>query len=371
MIKCIHQIAPHIGMADAVGNQIRECQRLLHGWGYDSKTYSVSWEPGVEGQIHSLDAFEPGRPDTAVILHYAVCSPANDFAFDLPDPLVLYYHNVTPPEFYHRYEPAFADCLARARSGLARFAGRGPAIAASPHNESELRARGFEVLAQAPYVLWLDPLRAGTATPKAQELRQRFDDERLTTWVYVGRMAPNKRIEDIITAFHVYRRDYNRKSRLLLVGNDQGLPSYGRLLHALVRELELDDAVTFTGAYGPSQGLAVFYEMADLYISLSEHEGFCVPLIEAMSFGVPVLAFASTNVPGTLGHSGVLLRDKRPSVVAAAAHEILADPDLRRAIVARQRLRAADFAPEPVREQFHAAVRQIEAYFARAGRGGA
>ena len=371
MIKRIHQIAPHIGMADAVGNQIRECQRLLHAWGYESKVYSLTWETGLEGQVHSLETYEPGQPDTAVLLHYAVCSPANDFAFDLPDPLILYYHNVTPPEFYYRYEPAFADCLARGRGGLARFAKRGPAIAASPHNEAELRARGFEVLAQAPYVLWLDPLKTGTTTPKAQELRQRFGDEHLTTWVYVGRMAPNKRIEDIITAFHVYRRDYNQRSRLLLVGNDQGLPGYGRLLHSLVKELELGEAVTFTGAYGPSHGLGVFYEMADLYISLSEHEGFCVPLIEAMSFGVPVLAFASTNVPGTLGRSGVLLRDKRPSVVAAAAHEILADPELRRSRVARQRLRAADFAPELVREQFHAAVRQIEAHVAQAGRGAA
>ncbi len=362
MIKCIHQIVPHLGLGDAIGNQVREFRRLLRAWGYESEIFANTWDPSLKTEVHGLEAYQPGRPETVAMLHYAVCSPANELACAIPDRLAVYYHNVTPPEFYHRYDPVFAACLAEARSGLKNFATRGPAIAASAHNATELEANGFDVLAEVPYILMLERLRQGSKTADAEQLRAKYAAAGIETWLYVGRMVPNKRIEDVVLAFDRYHETYNRDSRLLLVGSDSGLPAYDGVLRALVTERGLDQVVTFAGAHNPESGLGVFYELADLYICLSEHEGFCVPLVEAMSFDLPVVGYASTGVPGTLGRSGVLLRRKTPALVAATAHEIHSDTRLRQAIVAGQRSRLDAFAPDVVRGQFRAAIDKLAAY---------
>ncbi len=344
----VYQIAPHVAQADAVGNQILATHDLLERSGCETRIFADSHDAQLDALVRpTTDYLNEASPDHWLILHYCSCGHANRVARDSRGRLIFYYHNVTPARFFYGYDAVSASCCGQARWQLKEFAGRGPAIAASDYNRAELNALGFDVRAVAPYILQLDGLHANSDAPENTALRNRFAAPATRTWLYVGRIAPNKRVEDIIRAFDYYHRRIEPASRLLLVGSRRN-DRYNAEIDDLIRQCELGDAVVFPGPLRAS-ALGVLYRLADLYISLSEHEGFCVPLVEAMSFGLPVLAFDSTAVPGTLGKSGVLLHRKDPPLVAEVAHAIVTDRPLREALVARQTARLEDFAPAAMR----------------------
>ncbi len=349
----VFQLVPHYAYADAVGNQITETRSLLQELGVTTNTFADNWDPRVKAQVRPTQELkEIVRADDWVILHFCICGHANDVARELPGRLVMYYHNVTPASFFRRYQPGFVGCLRHARIQLRGLVGACRSIAASEYNQLELQAVGFSVDAVAPYIMLLDRLEKGLKTAPAEEARRKFYDPSLKTWLYVGRIAPNKKVDDVIRAFDLYHREIEPNSRLLLVGNAPEKDRYVLEIKALIATLRLERSVIFPG-HLPAEALGVFYELADVYICLSEHEGFCVPLIEAMSFDVPVVAFASTGMPGTLGDSGVLLHRKEPALVAEVMHEVLTNPALREGLIARQRRRVADFAPDKMRQQLH------------------
>lgn len=355
MPPTVFQIVPHFSYADAVGNQIIATRDLLIEQGCETQIFADNWDPRLNAVTRpTSDYLEVAGKEHWLILHYCICGYANHVARDTRGHLVTYYHNVTPARFYYGYEPLTATCCAQARAGLKQLVGRGSAIAASDYNREELRSMGFDVRAVAPYIMKIAGLRAGLATDTSADIRARFEAHDLKTWLYVGRIAPNKRIEDIVGAFAYYHRHIEPRSRLLLVGSRREDKYNGEVVD-LIQRLGVEDAVIFPGLF-PSESLGVFYELADLYISLSEHEGFCVPLIEAMSFGLPILAFDSTAVPSTLAGSGVLLHRKDAPLVAEVAHEVLTNQPLREAIVAKQRQRLADFEPEAMRRQLQTAL---------------
>ena len=178
---------------------------------------------------------------------------------------------------------------------------------------------------------------------------QMYDDDFLNI-LFVGRVAPHKKQEDIIRAFCYYNRNINKKSRLFLVGSDGGMESYSAALKKYVRELGLEEAVLFKGHVGFQEILA-YYSVADLFLCMSEHEGFCVPLIEAMLFDVPVMAYNSTAIPYTLGGSGVLLEEKNPIFVAKVMQRVLEDKRLKEQVVKGQQERLRDFSYERIYAQ--------------------
>jgi len=355
MPPVVHQIVPNFAFADAVGNQILATRDLLTRLGCETQIYADHWDPRLSDLVKpTADYLSRQAQEHWLILHYCICGHANHVARETTGHLVTYYHNVTPARFFFGYEPAAAACCGQARRQLKGFAGHGATIAASDYNRAELESFGFSVKAVAPYILKLEHLHAGLNTPGSEALRARFAAPDLKTWVYVGRIAPNKRVEEVVRAFHVYHSQIEPRSRLLLVGS-RPAGKYSDEIAALIARLDLQDSVIFPGLF-PAESLGVFYELADIYVSLSEHEGFCVPLVEAMSFGVPILAFDSTAVPGTLGGSGVLLHRKEPQVVAEVAHEVIGNHGLRTAIVGRQRERLTDFEPGAMRAQLHKAL---------------
>ncbi len=351
----VYQIAPHVAPADAVGNQILATHDLLVQLGCETRIFADSHDPQLDALVRpTTDYLSQASPDHWLILHYCSCGYANRVALDSRGRLILYYHNVTPARFFYGYDAVSASCCGQARWQLKEFVGRGTAIAASDYNRGELEALGFDVRAVAPYVLQLDSLHAAPDAPENAALRARFAAPDTRTWLYVGRIAPNKRIEDVIRAFEYYHRRIEPASRLFLVGGRRN-DRYNAEIDDLVRRLELEDAVVFPGPLRAG-ALGVLYSLADVYVSLSEHEGFCVPLVEAMSFGVPVLAFDATAVPGTLGRSGVLLHRKDPALVAEIAHEVITNRTLREALVARQTARLEDFAPAAMRLRLEQAL---------------
>ena len=359
MKRAIHQILPTLAYGDAIGNQVLELQRLFRAWEYESEIFAERWHPRLAGVCHHYETYHAySNPENILVFHYSIGGEVVEYVQRLPDQVVLYYHNITPAHFFYRVNGELARLLAQARQQLAELAERFPAIAASPYNAQELEEYGFSVVGVAPYTLAFDALDRGDRTSQAEQIRHTFRDPS-TTWLFVGRLAPNKCIHDIIKAFSVYHNWINPSSRLLLVGTKEGLELYVKELYALVTSLRLDGAVIFPGHYGPDEGLATFYQIADVYISMSEHEGFCIPLVEAMHYDVPVVAYASTGVPFTMGNAGILLRKKVPYVIAELVHEIVTNEDFRQRIVAGQRRRLKSFAPEQARARVRACFEQL------------
>lgn len=176
-----------------------------------------------------------------------------------------------------------------------------------------------------------------------------YDDDWVNV-VFTGRVAPNKCPEDIIAAFYYYKKNIQPKSRLFLVGRYDGMPAYKTQLDVYVKQLGLED-VYFTGHVKFDEILA-YYHIADVFVCLSEHEGFCVPLVEAMYFGVPIIAYDSTAIGDTLGGSGLLLQDKSPAIVGEAIRLVAENKELRDRLVMGQKERLKDFAHDKIKKNF-------------------
>lgn len=353
MPREVHQIVPYLAYGDAVGNQILELRRALRQWGYRSEIFAEHWDPRVAHECHPYREYKhSSHPDNLLILHYATAGQVNQFVLQVPDQVIIYYHNITPAHFFLRVNTDMVRWSVEGRRDLNLFVGKKPAIAASPYNAIELQKMGFQVLGVAPYILNHERLDAGLQGPGAAEIAKRFSKQGKRDWLYVGRIAPNKCIHDIIKAFYYYHTWIDPQSRLLLVGASAGMELYVKQLCKLIKQTQLEDAVIFAGHHGAADGLAVFYRMADLYLSMSEHEGFCVPLVEAMYYSVPVIAYASTGVPYTMGDAGILIREKDYPVIAEAAFEVISNEKLREQLLSAQQARVEILGPEAARVQF-------------------
>jgi glycosyltransferase involved in cell wall biosynthesis len=182
-------------------------------------------------------------------------------------------------------------------------------------------------------------------TPDPKVLRYFSDTQ--PTIIFVGRLVPNKRQDDIIRVFAHYRHTYAANARLVLVGGSNEANQYEREVRQLVQTLDLDGDVMFTGHVSDQQ-LIAYYRVADAFLSMSEHEGFGVPLLEAMYFDIPVIAYAAAAVPYTMGRAGIVIPEKNIPQIAERLHQVMEDRDFRAAILAGQRRRLRDFAPSKV-----------------------
>jgi glycosyltransferase involved in cell wall biosynthesis len=276
-------------------------------------------------------------PETVCLFHFAIGSGAGRLIKDAPDRLVLRYHNITPPEFFAGYLPHLARQCHQGRRELQAFAPRADlALGVSEFNRRELAAAGFRRTAVVPVPLDLDALAAG---PVSAAVRALYGDGR-TNLLFVGRVIPNKKIEDLLRLFAVYQRSIDPASRLLLVGDHWGYEPYLLRLSELARALAVEDVV-FTGQVEDDE-LRAYYSVGSAYLSMSEHEGFCVPLLEAMAFGLPVVAFDAGAVSETLGGAGVLLGDKQPEVAAEIVHRVVKDDSTRRSVLEGQARRLGE-----------------------------
>ncbi|MEP7200493.1 MAG: glycosyltransferase family 4 protein [Chloroflexota bacterium] len=354
--KAIHQIMPGFLYGDAVGNQAFRIRALLRQWGYQSQVYaqfrdSRLADPGLDYTRYA------GRRDTIVIFHYSIGSPVTAFVRSLPDRIVPYYHNVTPPEFVQRYNADLTALLAQGQRELVLFEAAPFALAASEYNRQEMLRLGFQHVAVLPYFLYFDELLASMESAAGRAVVQRYGDG----WVnilFVGRIVANKRQDDLIRAFHYYHRLINPQSRLLLVGSDSNAPGYRLELDVLTDVLGLAH-VHLVGPVGLREGLGGYYRAASVYLSLSEHEGFGVPLLEAMRFDVPVLAFNATGVPYALGDAGVLFNRKRYDAIGETIDMVTRDDVIRRQLLVGQQQRLAQLSPAVTTELLRTIVDEM------------
>jgi glycosyltransferase involved in cell wall biosynthesis len=344
MAVAIHQVLATLGYGDAIGNEVLGIQRVLRGAGYESDIFVQTAESRVEHLTrHYGELRDVSDPDNILIHHFSIGSRASRLAYALPDRMMLIYHNITPPEYFVDVNKELVRLCFRGRRELALYKTRCDlALGDSEYNRQELEALGFSPTGVLEVVPGFDHLQG----PANYLTAGAFADD----WVnvlFVGRVIPNKRFEDVIKAFHAYKTFFNPRSRLLLVGSHAGFDRYVTMLHGLIARLDVRD-VHLLGHVSDEE-LAAYYEVADVFVCASEHEGYCVPLIESFHMGVPVLAYAATAVPATMDGAGVLYSNKDPMHMAALIHAIVDDPALTDRIVdgqyeALKRLEARDFA---------------------------
>ncbi len=327
----IHQMLSALSYGDAIGNEALRIQSILRGRGFESEIFAEAVHPEMAGLARKLwDYRRVSHPDNVLILHFSIGAGVSTYAYHLPDRLLLIYHNITPANWFTEFHPHLVGLCYHGRRELAAFTDRiSLALGDSEFNRAELEGMGFRPTGVLPLLL----NHSQFEMPPNPVVLHLFEDDK-TNFLFVGRVLPNKRFEDLIKVFCIYQRYIDPDSRLLLVGESHGFERYFDALMRLVDDLALEDVV-FTG-HVDTDNLVAYYMVADVFLSMSEHEGFCAPLLEAFRFGLPVMSFDAGAVAETLGGAGVLVREKRFEEIAEMAHLLVHNENLRRRVVQRQ-----------------------------------
>lgn len=354
--RAIHQIMPGYMYGDAVGNQAAYIRQQLRSWGYESQVYAQFRDGRLADPGQDYTRYS-GSPDDVILFHYSIGSPVTEFVRRLPGRVLLYYHNVTPPGFLRGYNEPLADLLEQGRRELPLFSSAPLALAASEYDRQEMLGLGFSRVEVLPYRVTFDALQASAGSPAGREVAARYNGGAVNI-LFVGRLVPNKRQDDLIRAFAAYHHLVNSHSRLLLVGSDVNAPGYRLDLEAMAAALGVEHAVVLPGAVGLREGLGGYYRAATVLLCLSEHEGFCLPIVEAMAFDVPVIAYRSTGVPDAMGGAGLLVDAKRYDLIAELIDLAARDASVRNPVLEGQRRRLAALTPQRVTDTLRMIVEQ-------------
>lgn len=339
-MPAIHQLVAGYSKGDAISNEARVLRRMFRAWGFGSDIFCERRHvlPELRQDALPLEACpEALRTEDIVILHLSMGSAANEIFPTLRGRKVILYHNITPPAFFRLVNMQTATTLQRGLDQVRRLAGVADVnLADSAFNASELTALGYRDVRVLPLVLDFEAL---WSTPD-RAVFSRFKDG-TTNILFVGRCAPNKCVEDAVLAFAHYHRFVNPRSRFIHVGSWAGTERYYYLIRARLKELGIE-AVHFAGSV-PQAQLNAYYRSADVFLCMSEHEGFCIPIIESMVHDLPVIAYDAGAVGETLDNAGILLLEKRFEWIAELIGELVTNTDLRQAVLQRQRNRVERF----------------------------
>ena len=351
-MSAVHQLLPVFAGGDAIGNHVLRLQDVLRDAGYESEIFVEEAHPAVRSRSRPYQELKAG-PDDWLLYHLSTGSPLAAWLAEQEHRLAVYYHNITPARFFERWEPQATENIRRARQEMRKLASVTRfAMANSAYSESELRAEGYADTCVVP-VLVDFAAYDGPKDPATAGRLRRAAEQGGASWLFVGRLAPNKCQHDVIGAFATYRAVFDPAARLTIVGGKTSA-LYHRVLEQLVDELGLGGCVDLANVVTFPELLA-HYRAADVFVSMSQHEGFFVPVLEAMHFGVPVVARAATAVPETVGDAGLLLPDDAaddPVVVATAVHRVLTDGPLRDGLVAAGRRRLEHFSAADTSRRF-------------------
>lgn len=351
MATALHQIIPTLRSGDAVGATTLKIREALRSFGYESEIFRERCSPDLRDDSLPVERYlEHSASGRTVIYHYSIGSEIGRFVYHLPDRLILVYHNISPPEPFIDVHNHVVGELYHGRKQLAQFAGRcAMAVGDSEFNRRELEEMGFSRTGVLPLAIDFEVLD-GDPDPFIMES---YRDHR-KNFLFVGRIVPNKGLDDLIKLYAHYKKWVSHDSRLLIVGDWSGFERYRMQLLRLIADIDLPDVV-MPGRVDAAQ-LRAFYQLASAYVSLSRHEGFCVPLLEAMHYRIPVMARAAAAVPETMAGAGVLVNELNFAEMAELL-EMLATPGpLRDGIIAGQDRRLARYRAEPFADQLRQVI---------------
>ena len=345
----IVQFLPTLAFGDAVGNDTVALQRAMRELGYETEIYAEAVDQRLpKGTASDLCGGMPEiADDDYIIYHMSTGSKLNYTLEQYKCRKLMIYHNITPPHFFDGYNAEAATNAQYGLDGLVHLADKiDYCMADSEFNKQELINAGFKCpIAVRPILI---PFKDYETKPDEKVIKKYSDG--WTNIIFVGRIAPNKKQQDIISAFCYYKKHVDPKSRLIFVGSYGGMEKYYNRLQKYVSALGVEDVI-FTGHIKFPEILA-FYRVADVFLCMSEHEGFCVPLVEAMYFEVPVIAYDCCAVPWTLGGSGVVVDSKDPAELALLINRVVSDSELKQKIIDGQKKRLEDFSYERIKDVF-------------------
>jgi glycosyltransferase involved in cell wall biosynthesis len=327
----IHQFSTSLTYGDAISDEMLEIQRVLREQGHRSDIFTRFFDPRLAGLRRDYREYRKlSSADNVVIFHFSIGSPVSKLFFRVPDRRIMIYHNITPHAFFVDWHRILARECYKGRLEIRLFVDKVDlAVGDSEFNRRELETVGFPHTGVLPILMDFSKFdRPGDPVTKGL-----FGDGK-TTILFVGRVIPNKKFEDLIRTFYLYKKYFNPDSRLILAGEYRGLERYHAALLALVGRLGVQD-VHFSGHVEFDELLA-YFELADVYLSLSEHEGFGVPILEAFHKEIPVVGFDAGAVGETMNGGGVLVRDKDFFRIAGLIDVLVRDKDLRRAVIQGQ-----------------------------------
>lgn len=347
----IHQILPTISPGDAIGNEVREIKRVLNEWGYKSEIYAQNIHPKINAKKYTEYKKVSSR-ENILIFHFSIGSEVSEFVAKLPDKKIMIYHNITPPEYFCGVNEALVNLLENGKKELRSLVDHiDLAVGVSEFNRLELQKMGFKNTDVLPIIVDFHEY----SSPN-EKLLSKYDDN-FVNLLFVGRVTPHKRQEDIIKVFYYYKL-INPKSRLFLAGSYEGCEVYSDYLKKLIQNLNLKD-VYLLGKISFND-LISYYKLADVFICMSEHEGFCVPILESMYFEVPIIAYKSTAIPSTLENAGVLVNEKNYCEIAEMVNLLIEDEELRSTLVKKQKSRLDNFKREKIISQLESILSKVK-----------
>lgn len=337
----IHHITPTLAKGDAVSNNLVAIAHLLENEGYKNDIICEMNARGIEENIEIIDftAFDDTVEDGDIIIyHHSIGTDIVDKLSKLNNKIIVVYHNITPSNYLEDYNPPLAKLAKRGRTQLKKLSNANYFICDSDYNKQDLINEGISTdnVVTIPLLIEFGDYEK----EYDKEVFKSMNDGK-TNILFVGRVAPNKKQEDIIKSFNYYKKLVNSNSRLILVGSWNGLEKYYEELTTLVNELQVED-VHFC-SHTPFSHILAYYRTADAFLCMSEHEGFCVPVLEAMYFDVPVIAYDAAAVPETLGGASIVVKEKDYSLIAATINEVVENNELRNVVIEKQKERLKYF----------------------------
>lgn len=351
----VHQWVPAAHRGDAIGDSARQTRDIMRAMGHESDLFALTIDDDMRDEARPFDDETATRAD-ATIYHFALPSRMTEAFVRLRGARILQYHNITPARFFAPYDPALFRLATLGREELASLTDAADlALGDSAYNRGELDALGFRQTDVMPIAVDTARLRSAPRQPSVEKIL----GDGLMNFLFVGRLAPNKCVDDIIRLAEHYKRYVDAFYRFVFVGRYDGVPRYYATVRALIDRFDmLDERFLFTGPV-PDGELAAYYRHAAVYVSLSEHEGFCVPLIEAMAMDVPVLAYSAAAVPDTLGGAGVQFAPKDLEQAAELLGELAYNDELRASVIAGQQRRLAEFSEARIAQRLRDVIARV------------
>ncbi|PWT88652.1 MAG: hypothetical protein C5B54_10290 [Acidobacteria bacterium] len=340
----IHQLVPALHDGDAIGDSARAIRDFLRRKHINSNIYAYTIDDNLSQEAIDFKSQQPpDGPDVLLILHFALPSGMTEYLKRAHCKKALIYHNITPAFYWLRYDKALVHLAYAGRKeleSLAPFIDR--AAGDSEYNRQELQQLSFPNTCVLPIYVKQERYSIAPSPYVLEQLQNTFN------FLFVGRVAPNKKLEDVIKLFHFYRKLYNPLSRLIFVGKINVTPAYYASLRQLMARLALmPDDVVFTGHVDWAE-LVAYYKSSHIFVSMSEHEGFCVPLIEAMICDTPIVAYSTTAIPYTLGDAGIQFQEKDFEEIAGICRKIEIDKSFKDSILETQRKQLKKYSKEEI-----------------------
>jgi len=353
MKNSVHQFVSSFSPRDAVGKIVLSIRDILRNAGYNSDIYAETIHSELKKDAFLLSHYQKENSNDLLIYHHTFASDLVDYFSSQQNRIMLIYHNITPSHFFQGVDDVTAAGSNRGREQLKQLKNKvGIAICLSKYSETELKKTGFSNTVVIPALIDLKK----NDYKKNNSLIDKFQDT--TNIISVGRIAPHKKIEDLLKVFAYYNQCINHNSKLLIIGKYYESDPYFKWLQKIIHTLELKNVEFFNDI--SDDDLQSFYDVADIYIILSEHEGFCIPLVESMSHKVPILAYGAAAIPETLGNSGILLEEKNFEEIAETIGLIVEDKKIREKIIQSQNQRLESLDSIDIPSEFLKHIKNLE-----------